>query len=110
MFAELYEETAFMNTFVMLVLLQLRFFAPLRKDIMVALLHNCVGAQFQPLLSHRCGIGICQKPSDLKIPESNLTNLVKHIHQNAITYLTYLVPNIMKLDNKQAPVPPPQSK
>ena len=29
---------------------------------------------------------------------------MKHIYQNAIKYLTYLVPNKMKLDNKQWPL------
>jgi hypothetical protein len=31
---------------------------------------------------------------------------MKNIHQNAIKYLTYLVLNKRKLDNKQKPVPP----
>ena len=30
------------------------------------------------------------------------------IHHNAIKYLTYLALNKRKIDNKQAPVPPPQ--
>ena len=33
---------------------------------------------------------------------------MKNIHQNAIKYLTYLVLNKRKIDNKQTPVPPPQ--
>ena len=32
---------------------------------------------------------------------------MKDIHQNAIKYLTYLVLNKWKLDNKQTHVPPP---
>ena len=30
------------------------------------------------------------------------------LHNNAIKYLTYLILNKRKLDNKQIPVPPPQ--
>jgi hypothetical protein len=48
-----------------------------------------------------------QKLKDLKIPKSNIKKLMKDIHQNAIKYLTYLVLNKRKLDNKQTPVPPP---
>jgi ribonuclease HI len=48
-----------------------------------------------------------QKLTDLKIPKSNIKKLMKDIHQNAIKYLTYLVLNKRKLDNKQTPVPPP---
>jgi hypothetical protein len=36
---------------------------------------------------------------------SNIKKLMKDIHQNAIKYLTYLILNKIKLDNKQAPVP-----
>ena len=32
---------------------------------------------------------------------------MKNIRQNAIKFLTYLVLNKRKLDNKQIPVPPP---
>ena len=32
---------------------------------------------------------------------------MKQIHQIAIKYLTYLILNIRKLDNKQPPVDPP---
>ena len=48
-----------------------------------------------------------QKLTDLKISKPNIKKLMKDIHQNAIKYLTYLVLNKRKLDNKQAPVPPP---
>ena len=48
-----------------------------------------------------------QKLTDLKIPKSSIKKLMKDIHHNAIKYLTYLVLNKRKLDNKQAPVPPP---
>jgi hypothetical protein len=47
-----------------------------------------------------------QKLADLKIPKSNIKKLMKDIHQNAIKYLTYLILNKRKLDNKQTPVPP----
>ena len=47
------------------------------------------------------------KLTKLKIPKSNIKNLMKDMHQNAIKYLTYLVLNKRKLDNKQTPVPPP---
>jgi hypothetical protein len=43
----------------------------------------------------------------INIPKSNIKKLMKDIHQNAIKYLTYLVLNKRKLDNKQKPVPPP---
>ena len=46
-----------------------------------------------------------QKLTDLKIPKSNIKKLMKDIHQNAIKYLTYLVLNKRKLDNKQTRVP-----
>ena len=47
------------------------------------------------------------KLTKLKIPKSNIKNLMNDIHHNAIKYLTYLVLNKRKLDNKQTPVPPP---
>ena len=47
------------------------------------------------------------KLTKLKIPKSNIKNLMNDMHQNAIKYLTYLVLNKRKLDNKQTPVPPP---
>ena len=40
---------------------------------------------------------------DLEIPKSSIKNL----HQNAIKFLTYLVLNKRKLDNKQTPLHPP---
>ena len=48
------------------------------------------------------------KLANLNIPNSCIKNLMRIIHKNAIKYLTYLVLNIRKLNNKQAPVPPPQ--
>jgi hypothetical protein len=48
-----------------------------------------------------------EKLTKLKIPKHNIKSLMKKIHENAIKYLTYLVLNKRKLDNKQNPVPPP---
>ena len=47
-----------------------------------------------------------KKLTKLKIPKTNIKTLMKDLHQNAITYLTYLILNKRKLDNKQAHVPP----
>ena len=41
----------------------------------------------------------------LKIPKPSIKTLMKNIHQNAIKYLTYLILNKKKLDNKQTHVP-----
>ena len=46
--------------------------------------------------------------TNLKIPKFNIKTLMKNIHQNTIKYLTYLVLNKIKLDNKQNPILPPQ--
>jgi hypothetical protein len=43
----------------------------------------------------------------LKIPKSNIKTPMKNLHHNSIKYLTYLVLNKRKLDNKQTPVLPP---
>jgi hypothetical protein len=48
-----------------------------------------------------------KKLEDLKIPKSSIKNLMENIHQNAIKYLTYLVLNKRKLNNKQNTVAPP---
>ena len=40
---------------------------------------------------------------NFKIPKENM----KNVHQNVIKYLTYLVLNKRKLENKQTHVPPP---
>ena len=42
----------------------------------------------------------------LKIPLSNIKTLMKSLHYSAIKYLTYLILNKRKLNNKQTPVPP----
>jgi hypothetical protein len=47
------------------------------------------------------------KLANLKIPKASIKTLMKNIHQNAIQYLTYLVLNKRKLENKQATTPPP---
>ena len=47
------------------------------------------------------------KLADLEIPKTNIETLMKNIHQNAIKYLTYLVLNKRKPDNKQTTVTPP---
>lgn len=49
-----------------------------------------------------------KKLTNLNIPKSIIKTLMKNIHQNAIKYLTYLVLNKRKLDNKQAPILPPK--
>ena len=48
-----------------------------------------------------------EKLTNLQIPKSNIKTLMKSLHHNAIKYLTYLVLNKRKLDNKQTPIPPP---
>ena len=47
------------------------------------------------------------KLDELNIPKTIIKNLMKSIHQNAINYLTYLVLNKRKLDNKQTTIAPP---
>ena len=43
----------------------------------------------------------------IKIPKNEIKRLMKHLHQIAIQYHTYLIPNKRKQDNKQPPVDPP---
>jgi hypothetical protein len=43
----------------------------------------------------------------LNIPKSKIKILMKHLHQIAIKYLTHLILNKIKVDNKQPPVDPP---
>ena len=45
--------------------------------------------------------------ANLKIPKTSIKTLMKNIHQNAIKYLTYLVLNKRKLENKQTTISPP---
>ena len=51
-----------------------------------------------------------EKLTNLRIPKANIKTLMKSLHQNAIKYLTYLVLNKRKLDNKQIPIPLPNEK
>ena len=44
---------------------------------------------------------------NLKIPKREIKILMKQLHQIAIKYLTYLILNKRKLDNKQPPIDPP---
>ena len=46
----------------------------------------------------------------LKVPKTSTKILMKNIHQNVIKYLTYLILNKRKLDNKQTPVAPPKGR
>ena len=75
-------------------------------------IHN-IGWKTNPVITITAGVRgaihehSIQKLTDLKIPKPNIKKLMKDIHQNAIKYLTYLVLNKRKLDNKQTPVPPP---
>jgi hypothetical protein len=67
-----------------------------------------------PLITITIGVrGAIQKHSieklnSLKIPKANIKTLMKSLHNRDIKYLTYLILNKRKLDNKQTPVPPPQ--
>ena len=72
------------------------------------------GWQTNPLITITAGVRgaihehFIQKLAHLKIPKTTIKIFMKNIHQNAIKYLTYLILNKRKLDNKQAPVPPPK--
>ena len=46
----------------------------------------------------------------LQILMALIKRTMKNIHQIAIEYLTHLVPNKRKLDNKQEPIHPPPSE
>jgi hypothetical protein len=71
------------------------------------------GLQTNPIITITAGVKgaihehSINKLTKLKISKSNIKSLMKHIHQNAIKYLTYLVLNKRKLDKKQTLVPPP---
>ena len=43
----------------------------------------------------------------LQAPKSEIKTLMKNLHRIAIKYLTYLILNKRKLDNKQPPIDPP---
>lgn len=66
-----------------------------------------------PLMTITVGVrgAILESPmqalKSLKIPPHKIKKLMKHIHQISMKYLTYLVLNKRKPDNKQAPMNPP---
>ena len=72
------------------------------------------GWQTNPLITITVGVRgaihehFINKLAHLKIPKTTIKTLMKNIHQNAIKYFTYLVLNKRKLDDKQAPIPPPK--
>jgi hypothetical protein len=72
-----------------------------------------VGWKTNPLITITTGVRgaiheySIEQLTKLKIPKSNIRTLMKILPQNAIKYLTYLVLNKRKLDNKQTPVLPP---
>ena len=71
-----------------------------------------VGWQVNPLITITTGVrgAIYEQPikelEKLKIPKREIETLMKQLHQIAIKYLTYLILNKRKLDNKQPPVDP----
>ena len=71
------------------------------------------GWKTNPLITITAGVrgGIhehsIEQLDKLELPKSSIKSLMKNIHQNAIKYLTYLILNKRKLDNKQNIVPPP---
>jgi hypothetical protein len=71
------------------------------------------GWKINPLITITAGVRgaihehSIEKLTRINIPKSSIKKLMKDIHQNAIKYLTYLVLNKRKLDNKQNPVPLP---
>ena len=50
---------------------------------------------------------IIKELEQLYVPKNEVRALVKQLHQIVIKYLTYLILNKKKLDNKQPPVVPP---
>ena len=71
------------------------------------------GWKTKPLIAITAGVrGAIHEQSIKKLDEvdilkTSIKNLMKNIHQNAINYLTYLVLNKRKLDNKQDTIAPP---
>ena len=63
----------------------------------------------QPLITITVGVRgaihehFIEQLNNLKLPKSDIKTLVKSLHHNAIKYLTYLVLNKRKFDNKQTP-------
>ena len=70
------------------------------------------GWQTNPLITITAGVrGAIHEHSinklvNMKIPKSTIKTLMKNIHLNTIKYLTYLILNKRKLENKQTIVPP----
>ena len=71
------------------------------------------GWKVNPLVTITTGLrgAVHEQPikelENLKIPKREIKILMKQLHQIAIKYLTYLILNKRKLDNKQPPVDPP---
>ena len=82
-----------------------------KYDPLIETLQN-QGWRTNPLITITAGVrGTIHKQSiekltHPKIPKPSIKNLMKNLHQNVIKYLTYLILNKQKLDNKQTPVPP----
>ena len=83
-----------------------------KYDPLITMIKNN-GWKTNPLITITAGVrGAIHEHSieqltSLHIPKTHIKTLMKNIHQNAIKYLTYLVLNKRKLDNKQTPIPPP---
>jgi hypothetical protein len=76
-----------------------------KYDPLITTLRNN-GWRANPLITITAGVrgaiheNSIEQLSNLKIPKTHIKTLMKNIHQNAIKYLTYLVMNGRKLDNK----------
>ena len=83
-----------------------------KYDPLISSIQN-IGWKTNPLITITYGVRgaihehSINKLTDLKIPKSRIKTLMKDIHQNAIKYLTYLVLNKRKLENKQTTIAPP---
>ena len=72
-----------------------------------------VGWQVNPLITIIAGVRgaiheqTIKKLEKLKIAKNEIKRLMEHLHQIAIKYLTYLMLNKRKLDNKQPPIDSP---
>jgi hypothetical protein len=83
-----------------------------KYDLLINAIRN-KGWKMNPLITITSGVRgaihkqSIKKPTDLNILKTNVKKLMKYIHQNAIKYLTYLVLNKRKLDNKRTTISPP---
>ena len=83
-----------------------------KYDPLINTLQN-QGWKTNPLITITVGVrGAIHEQSinhltNLKIPKTSIKIFMKNIHQNAIKYLTYLVLNKRKFENKQTTIPPP---